>query len=228
MAFLQLPSQEAARSILIQHDLNENSYVTVVPSGLAKSYTSNYDDYLDEQLNIIRKLLSNESLKDKAIVLLAHVKAPGTADRTVIEDLEARLGEEERARIIVIKEDILASEARSVLGNGLFTITGRMHAAISTFYMRKPAISLSYSVKYNGVIGKGLGMPDLVIESADDSLWATGQISHLVDEKVTYVLENYQSLVQKIDKNVTFTSDMVRQQLDNVVRDIQVIQSKKQ
>lgn len=223
LAFLQLPSQEAARSILIQHDLNENSYVTVVPSGLAKSYTSNYDDYLDEQLNIIRKLLSNESLKDKAIVLLAHVKAPGTADRTVIEDLEARLGEEERARIIVIKEDILASEARAVLGNGLFTITGRMHAAISTFYMRKPAISLSYSVKYNGVIGKGLGMPDLVIESADDSLWATGQISQLVGEKVEYVLENYQTLVDEIDRNVALTTEMVQEQLDNVVKDLQTI-----
>ena len=162
-------------------------------------------------------------LRDKFIVLLAHVKAPGTSDRKVIEDLEIRFDEAERDRIVTIKEDLLASEARAILGNGLFTITGRMHAAISTFFMRKPAISLSYSVKYKGVIGQGLGMSNLVIESADDSLWATGQISQLVDEKVEYVLENYQPLVHEIDQNVTRTTEMVREQLDNVVKDLQTL-----
>ena len=223
LAFLELPNQDAARSILTQHNLRENSYVTIVPSGLTKSYTSNYDNYLDEQHNIIKKLLSNDMLRDKFIVLLAHVKAPGTSDRKVIEDLEIRFDEAERDRIVTIKEDLLASEARAILGNGLFTITGRMHAAISTFFMRKPAISLSYSVKYKGVIGQGLGMSNLVIESADDSLWATGQISQLVDEKVEYVLENYQTLVHEIDQNVTRTTEMVREQLDNVVKDLQTL-----
>lgn len=66
-------------------------------------------------------------------------------------------------------------------------------------------------------------MSNLVIESADDSLWATGQISQLVDEKVEYVLENYQPLVHEIDQNVTRTTEMVREQLDNVVKDLQTL-----
>ena len=42
-------------------------------------------------------------------------------------------------------------------------------------------------------------------------------------EKVEYVLENYQTLVDEIDRNVALTTEMVQEQLDNVVKDLQTI-----
>ena len=45
--------------------------------------------------------------------------------------------------------------------------------------MGKPAISLSYSIKYKGVISDGLNLPELVIEK-NDSLWEKYELSTLV------------------------------------------------
>jgi len=93
--------------------------------------------------------------------------------------------------------------------------------------MRKPAISLSYSVKYEGVIAKGLDMRELVIDAQDPKLWENGIISQLVTEKVEYVLDNYDELVKKIDKNVAMTTHMVIQELKEVLKDINNIKKRK-
>ncbi|WP_138205969.1 polysaccharide pyruvyl transferase family protein [Haloimpatiens lingqiaonensis] len=227
LAFLELPIQTESNSILNKYELLKNQYITIVPSGLTRCYTSNNTVYINEQYNIIKRLMANERLMKKKIVLLAHVKDEGVADRIIIEQIEKKLTEEEKSRIILIKEDILASEARAILGNGLFTITGRMHAAVSTFYMRKPAVSLSYSAKYSGVIGDGLDMNELVIESADDKLWEDGEISRLVNEKVEYILNNYDDLFSKIDIKVSETSKIVEEQLEDLLNEIKKIQASK-
>ncbi|MHC1749578.1 MAG: polysaccharide pyruvyl transferase family protein [Cellulosilyticaceae bacterium] len=227
LAFLELPYQKNTEHILDKYELRNTKFITIVTSGLSKWYTTNYSKYLEEQIKIIRNLLNNTELTHTKIVLLAHVLKPENVDdRKVIKDLETMLSRQEKERIIFITDKLLASEARQILGNGLFTITGRMHAAVSTFYMRKPAISLSYSVKYEGVIGSGLDMKELVIECANEELWTTGQVSKQVAEKVDYVLKHYERLIYKINQNVTTTSEMAIKQLENAVQDIKAIQVK--
>ena len=122
--------------------------------------------------------------------------------------------------MIAIDDEMMPSEAREILGNGLFTITGRMHAAVSTLFMRKPAISLSYSIKYSGVIGDGLDLNNLVIECKDSKLWQEGKVSQMVEEKVEYVLNNYDDLVDKIDSNVRQTTNKTKEELKNLILDI--------
>lgn len=218
LAFVGLPMQSNAKHILEEYKLYKEKYITVVPSGLTECYTKNLEDYITEQINITKKLLINYNLKDEKIVFLPHVLKPKYVDdRLIIREIINKLDKKYKDRIVAIDDEILPSEAREILGNGLFTITGRMHAAVSSFYMRKPAISLSYSVKYSGVIGEGLDMNELVIESADEKLWSKGNISELVDEKVNYVLDNYHDLIKKIDIKVLETSKIVEKELDDVV-----------
>lgn len=105
------------------------------------------------------------------LVLLPHVLLPETVDdRNIIRDINKILSPHNLEKLIIIEDSMLASEARETLGNGLFTITGGIYAAVSTFYMRKSAISLSYSIKYEGVVGSGLEMNELVIECANEEL----------------------------------------------------------
>lgn len=223
LAFLELPMQNNAKNILKKYGLERDEYFTIVMSGLAKSYTDNLDAYITEQINIIKSLLKKEKLKHKKIVLLPHVLLPvNVDDRLIIRKVMKRLDTESKAKIIAIDDEMLASEAREILGNGIFTITGRMHAAVSTFYMRKPAISLSYSVKYAGVIGDGLDMNELVIESANNKLWEYNQISSLVSKKVDYILENYEMIIKKIDKKVSETSKITEKQLNDLVNNIKL------
>ena len=223
LAFIELPMQYQQDNKLTQYNLEENKYVTLVPSGLVESYTDNIDDYIRNWVNIINELLEND--RTQKIVLLMHVCEPNSLesdndDRRAINKIMEMLDKKILDKIIPITEVMLPSEAREILGNGLFTITGRMHSAVSSFYMRKPAISLSYSVKYSGVIGDGLGLFELVIESADEKLWKCDEISKLVKEKVNYVMKNYDSLVKKIDIKVLATSKIVEEELDELVNDI--------
>ncbi|NFO13456.1 hypothetical protein FDB34_04365 [Clostridium botulinum] len=221
LAFMQLPMQYKSKHILDKYKVKKDKYITIVLSGLTESYTKNTDSYIKQQVNIIKNIMNNDKLKNKKIVLLPHVLLPvHVDDRLIIRDIMKKIDDKFKNRIIDIYDEMLPSEAREILGNGLFTITGRMHAAVSTFYMRKPAISLSYSVKYAGVIGDGLDMNELVIESANEQLWSNGEISKLVDEKVNYVLDNYDELVKKIDINVSETSKIVEEELNDVVNQI--------
>jgi colanic acid/amylovoran biosynthesis protein len=224
LAFSELPMQSIAKSILKKYNIDKGEYITVVPSGLTECYTKNFEKYIEEQVSITKKILSNVKLSDKKIVLLPHVLIPAHVDdRLIIREIINRLDEKSKIRIIAIDDAMLPSEAREILGDGIFTITGRMHAAVSTFYMKKPAISLSYSVKYAGVIGDGLDMNELVIESANEKLWISGEISKLVDEKVNYVFDNYNELVKKIDIKVSETSKIVEEELDDVINEIKKI-----
>lgn len=224
LAFLELPMQSKASSILNKYNIKNSKYITIVPSGLTECYTKNLESYIKEQVNIVKKTLDNKKLEDFKIVLLPHVLLPEHVDdRLIIKEIMNRIDKDYKNRIVAIMDSMLPSEAREILGNGLFTITGRMHAAVSTFYMRKPAISLSYSVKYSGVIGDGLDMNDLVIESADKDLWENGEISKLVEEKVNYVLDNYDELIKNIDIKVNETSKITENQLNDLINELQKI-----
>lgn len=222
LAFLELPMQDKAKSILDKYKLKDTNYIAVVPSGLTKCYTDDLESYIKEEVEIIKKTLNNNKLDNCKIVLLPHVLLPEHVDdRLIIKEIMSRIDEKYKNRIIAIMDSMLPSQAREILGNGMFTITGRMHAAVSTFYMRKPAISLSYSVKYSGVIGNGLDMTDLVIESADKDLWLNGEISKQVEEKTNYVLDNYDELIKKIDIKVNETSKITENQLNDLINELQ-------
>ncbi|MBW9155671.1 polysaccharide pyruvyl transferase family protein [Clostridium tagluense] len=223
LAFIELPMQYQYDNKVSEYNLEENKYITLVPSGLVESYTNNFDDYIRNWVNIIKKLWVSD--KFEKIVLLMHVSEPDTLesdndDRRAINKIMEKLDKKTLGKIVAITDAMLPSEAREILGNGLFTITGRMHSGVSTFYMRKPAISLSYSVKYSGVIGDGLDMNELVIESADEKLWKCDEISKLVNEKVDFILKNYDSLVKKIDTKVSETSKIVESELEELVSEI--------
>lgn len=217
LAFLDLPRN--GKGVLEKYSLQNKNYITLVLSGLYKLYTNKYEIYIKESINIIRCLLNNAKIKDQHIVILPHVTRPeDTTDLTIIKDVEKAIAGEEKKRIIFIKDEMMASEARCILENGLFTVTGRMHAAVSTFFKIKPAIALSYSVKYDGVIGNGLKRRDLLIEAASDDLWEKGKISEMVNQKVDYVMENYEMLIKEIEKEISDTNKILIDEFNDIIQ----------
>lgn len=223
LAFISLPNNSKPTGIMEKYNITKDEYITIVPSGLTECYTKNKDNYIKEQINIITNLLDNNKLKDKKLVLLPHVTLPKSVDDTIIvKEIMNNIDASLKARIVAIEDNMLPSEAREILSNGVFTITGRMHAAVSTFYMRKPAISLSYSVKYSGVIGDGLDLGELIVEAAGDEQWTENKISKAVAEIVEYTLNNYDMLIRKIDKKVSESSELAEKQLDELVLDIKI------
>lgn len=212
LAFLSLPFQEQTSNFFKNYFLNTNEYITLVPSGLVECYTKNYEKYISQWMDCILKIM--EKYPDKKIVLLAHVVSlDDSGDINIIEELFRKIPISEKNRVIKITESILPVEARNVLGNSWCVITGRMHAAVSTFQMGKPAISLSYSVKYRGVIGNGLNREDLIIESANEDFWKEEQISKHIIEKLCYLENNYSKILQEVVEAVNQNKFIVQNML---------------
>lgn len=202
LAFLPLPEQDnldLQEKVLNRYNLTPNKYITIVPSGLYKSYCSDEEIYINNIIGIINYISSK--YKEYNLVLLPHVlRNSDIDDRNIIKEIENKLGE--RENITYIYDEMPPLQARFILGNGVLTITGRMHGAISTLQMRKPAISIAYSVKYKGVIGEGLNLNELIVEGSKREDWEKSIIERDVCKKIDYVLNNYSNLKEKIDISV--------------------------
>ncbi len=219
LAFLDLPAQhdrERENRILKKYKLTPGDYFTVVISGLqGKYYTPDRHVYLDNYRLLLQQLTNYDALKDKKIVLLAHTFPPHGDEAAQIRYFLENYGPLPE-NIVPVTEKTGPANARFILGNGLFTITGRMHAAISTFQMGKPAVSLSYSAKYEGVIGKNLQRSDLIIDANNPELWATKQILALIHQKVQYLLENYKLLNTEIETKISEQKNLLTQNIDKL------------
>lgn len=201
LALLPLPGQEnneLEEVTLRDYDLISNEYITIVPSGLYKSYCEDEEVYVDNFVKIINYIKQKTNYK---IVLLPHVLRPDFIDdRNIIKKLEEKFKYDDRIKYIY---DVMSPlEARFILGNGKLTITGRMHGAINTLQMRKPAISISYSVKYDGVIGRDLGLSELIVKGDNKELWLSNKVANNTIDKIDLVLNNYKNITTKIDNSV--------------------------
>ena len=217
LAFLDLTLQgeyiKNKKQILKKYNLKENEYIVVVGTGIIDKYNANVETFVDDFYNALKNL--KKKYKDKKIVYLCHVVTPNEEnDLTLLDLINAKYDNFIDNECIVIKEVILPIEARIILGMGYLTITCRMHAAVSTFQMKKPAICLSYSPKYKGVISEGLELEKLVI---DDLANFPNEIIKISD----YVDNNYDELVKHIDIKTKECATIVSSTLNMIFKELE-------
>lgn len=147
---------------------------------------------------------------------MAHTFGRYGDETEYVRKLYDRLPGALKERTVPVTDKIFQTRARFVLGNGLFTVTGRMHAAVSTFQMGRPAVCLSYSTKFRGVIGGSLGQDDLVIEADDNALWHSRRIVALVCDRVDQVLAEYRERCERIGSRVKELQRQVAVTLDEI------------
>lgn len=223
LAFCELPLEsniDIKNDILSKYNLKPKDYITFVVSGIQGNgyYSDDSEKYLECWKNIIIESASIGSFTNKRIVLLAHTFKPYGEENQLVENMYKKLPDEIKKRTIVVSERILQTRARHILGNGLLTVTGRMHAAISTFESGVPAVSLAYSPKYKGVIGEGLKREDLIVDANKPILWESDEIVSLTTEKVAYVNTNYNKLVDEIRQAVLIQKRIIQNTLDQICK----------
>jgi colanic acid/amylovoran biosynthesis protein len=155
--------------------------------------------YLKRWVEIVEGLLDLPEMAGRKVCLLAHTFSNLYGEESdYIAELMRILPEGRRARVVPVTERVLQTRARFILGNGLMTLTGRMHPAVSTFQMGKPAITHAYSAKYEGVIGTMLGRSDLILDANDPALWADGRIVGMTLAKAAETLGRHEALCSDI------------------------------
>ena len=209
---LQSEYKDNIESILNKYNLVKEEYITFVGTGLLELYSNNKDNFVNGIALTLEELIKR--YPNKKIVYLSHVTLPkSSSDNKLIEFIKDKYKSLSK-NITFIDESILPVEARMILGNGYVTITFRMHAAVSTFQMGKPAISLAYSKKYKGVIGNGLNMNDLIIDCKNN--FNCDEMHKMVSNKLDYVDKNYKDICLEINKNVEICKKIVNKTLNEV------------
>ena len=222
LAFLNLARQDEEikrkKEILNKYGLIEEEYITIVGTQLIDKYCSDTETFVKQFINIIKAVQS--IYKGKKMLWLSHVTTePYRYSDNYLLKLINDCDDFADKNMTIVKEPILPVDARILLGSGYLTITCRMHAAVSTFQMIKPAICLSYSPKYRGVIADGLDMDELVIEAKNDKLWQT-EIVDVVIDKVQYVEKNREDIINKIHKNVNRCKTAAEETLKEISKDL--------
>lgn len=219
LAFNDLPNQEIWRKILRKINLIPDGYVVAVPSGLVSKYTSDRPAYIKMWQSLIAYLLLISD--SKPVVLLAHVLMPESVnDAAVINEILLSSEISQKENIIVFTSPMQPAEARAILGGAKYIITGRMHAAVSAFFEGKPAISLAYSEKYSGVIGKGLDLSRLIVDCRKFDWNDTTDILNTVIDKIDFLEKNRETLRKKIASAVELCRKKTRFQLDFIADEI--------
>ena len=214
LAFLALPGQNdlaLKQNVLSRYGLQEEQYITIVPSGLYTHYCKDQAAYVRNFVNVICQLKAGRAHSCYKIVLLPHVINTESDDRFIISEIMELL--DKKKDIVTIFDELMPKELRMILGNGYFTITGRMHAAVSTFQMGRPAISLAYSVKYKGVISSGLDMDSLVIDCSESSRWESDLVTEDIMTCVDLIGKDYITMRSKIVAKVSESKDLAEKQI---------------
>ena len=172
----------------------KEKYFTIVPSELIWKYAKDpsREVYIDMLTNIALYLF--EKYQDYQLLILPHVLAPDSSDdRLAGRDLYINLKRKgiESERMIFLKEQLLPFQARKLLAQSKVVFTGRMHAAISSFACGVPALSLSYSRKYWGIIGEHFGLKELIVDIRDKR-WET--IEETCKKQIESVFKNEEHL----------------------------------
>lgn len=217
LAFLDIPFQndkERTKSLIEKYTTGKE-YITVVASGANRQYTSNEDDYVSEYIKIISKLIDTTNYD---ILLLAHViHVSDSNDKRIIDKIVERIEPKYLERISVVNHLLHPYEARTLIGNGLLTITGRMHAAVSSINMGTVPICLSYSVKFKGVIGDDFNLNDYIYQCRGEQLWSDGSVSNKVVELVNQVISNRNEILAEINDNLSKIQKKSLEQIENVL-----------
>ncbi len=195
LAFLPLARESESQDVK-----PSGEYFTIVPSELIWKYAREKDreKYLQVLTNVAAYIL--ERWPDSKLLILPHVVNQDgdiLAGRDILIIL--RRNGIDSTRIIFEQRKLLPYQARQLLSGSRLVVTGRMHAAISSLESGVPAVSLSYSRKYWGIIGEYLGMEDFIVDVRDKN-W--DEIEKIVMQQLENAMKQYTILREEIKTKI--------------------------
>ena len=211
LAWLDLPKHtaELTEKLLTKYGLEEDQFIVVVPSALLRLYGVDEETYFSSMVKLLERLLA----LGYQVVLLPHVFSDSKRDdRWAIDNIKKKAPR--LTGVLYIADMLLPSECRALLAACHFSISCRMHGAVSTLQTGKPSIALSYSIKYAGVIGEDMQLSELLIEVTNGSVWEKYLVDNVV-RKVKFIEENYDQLTRKILARVSVLKNEQNNVLDS-------------
>jgi len=210
IAFLDLAKQKTEEK--------NKKYITFIVSGLVEKYSDNLESYIKSVEEIIF-YLQTKLKKEEKLLLLPHVINYPYEPRQRINDrimIEKIIKKNNFSNVGWISSDLLPYQAREYLNQSRFVVSGRMHGCISSFQVGVPAIALSYSVKYRGLM-ELLGFPELVVECSN----SLSQKTSIIKKKIDLLNESSGIYSAKINKKMKNIKKLSRKPLEEMANFIE-------
>jgi colanic acid/amylovoran biosynthesis protein len=215
LAWLDLPKQNCASYIISDttDQLVEDSFVVFTPTALVDQYGTDVTEYTRSIAKFITELARSLDCMGKTLVVMPHVyKEVGDDDLTIIDMLLPSV--ENIHNIVFIDRVMDPSECRALLRDCFYSISFRMHAAVSTIQSGKPSIAISYSVKYNGVLSKDLNYSDYVVEMSEFESFPSAMDDVL--KRCQYIENGRQELIDDLAVRVSAIKERQAAILDEI------------
>ncbi|MCH4826785.1 polysaccharide pyruvyl transferase family protein [Planococcus halocryophilus] len=145
--------------------IRTKQFITYCPSELIYRYSKegNREDWIDFNLFMIDTIM--DRYPNKKLVLLAHVLEPAPVDdRIITNELFNLVKGRYKESILVENDEMYPYEVRDYIQESLFVISSRMHPIVSSIQCEIPAIALSYSSKYWGIIGERYDLNEFILD----------------------------------------------------------------
>ncbi|MCD6195025.1 polysaccharide pyruvyl transferase family protein [bacterium] len=165
----------------------------------------------------IRQLLQRRDVK---IILISHVFGPcNVDDRCLAQKIVAYFSNNKR--VFVLKHKHSFAEIKSVIGQLKLLISCRMHPLIAAVSQGIPVVPIAYSRKFYGVIGKGMGLAEFVIDINELTVEKLGQKINLLlnKRKQSYLQEKLQRKNLKNKKLIFKGVNFLTRKLNSFYRD---------
>ena len=118
---------------------------------------NSYNSYIEIMANWVDYLIGKTEFY---AVFIPHVFEQGSDDRIVCKNIFNKV--KNKSKVLLIEDKLTASQFKKVISKGKFFIGSRMHPIVAALSSNIPSISISYSLKYEGIIGKMFNMDNYI------------------------------------------------------------------
>lgn len=106
---------------------------------------------------------------DYTLAFTPHVIQPGNNDHECMQRLIRDLGPKASARVLLLPDDLTASQYKGYIARMEMFIGARTHATIAAYSQGVPTMVLGYSIKSLGIARDLFGFPKLVLNKSEIS-----------------------------------------------------------
>jgi len=217
LAFLPLPKEDRPNLEL------ERNCVVLAPSYLLGNYMryASYEDYVGFWSSLAADIIK----MGYEVIIVPHAcNHPYDDDRLIVKDIEIEIkkkfSKEIYKNVRIVHDLMLPHRIRNdVFSKAKVTITGKMHASISSIVMGAVPINLAYSEKSYGVISQDLGTEELVVDVR--RIHSIAQLKKLTMNILTKILKSYDIYHKQIFKKM---HTMRYRALKNILLFLKIIQ----
>jgi colanic acid/amylovoran biosynthesis protein len=227
LAFLLEPASGARiDAILAGEGVNQpgQPMIGIAGSQLIHGYafSSHYrqsDKKRNEYIRLMARTIDYLVEKTSALVLLiAHVDVPRWNDKIMNEEIYHEV--ENRDNVRLIKGEYATDELKGIISRCQMFIGCRMHADIAATSLYVPTLAISYSQKFQAILGSLLDKEKCFVDITQSD---PEEVFHELCSKIDYVWENKESISQELkDKMLTvkagahLNAELIKKLLDKL------------